>query len=146
MANGHGWVHPNMDGTKARCGGPAICGQCAKEQAEVEQLAINAGLMPGKPTEEMVSVPVPFRGCIVDYVDDDGQIHTAIITKVLQCDNPYSTVVLTVFLNHGTAASIGTEAGYANTRSLPRGDPLEPGCWSWPVQAKPILIPKSEVR
>ncbi len=30
---GHGWVTPNPDGMKARCGGPAICPQCAREAA-----------------------------------------------------------------------------------------------------------------
>lgn len=28
---GHGHVTPNPDGSKARCGGPAICPVCAKE-------------------------------------------------------------------------------------------------------------------
>lgn len=30
---GHGHVTPNPDGTKARCGGPAICEVCARELA-----------------------------------------------------------------------------------------------------------------
>jgi hypothetical protein len=34
MIEGHGWVHPREDGAKARCGGPAICGQCASEKAQ----------------------------------------------------------------------------------------------------------------
>ena len=29
--SGHGWVFPNADGSRARCGGPAICGACALE-------------------------------------------------------------------------------------------------------------------
>ncbi len=28
---GHGWVIPNPDGSKARCGGPALCPVCARE-------------------------------------------------------------------------------------------------------------------
>jgi hypothetical protein len=28
---GHGHVVPNPDGSKARCGGPAICSECARE-------------------------------------------------------------------------------------------------------------------
>lgn len=28
---GHGHVTPNPDGTKARCGGPSICSECATE-------------------------------------------------------------------------------------------------------------------
>ena len=31
--SGHGHVTPNPGGVKARCGGPALCGVCAKEQA-----------------------------------------------------------------------------------------------------------------
>lgn len=30
---GHGWVRPNPDGLKARCGGPSICPVCRREQA-----------------------------------------------------------------------------------------------------------------
>lgn len=30
---GHGHVIPRPDGVKARCGGPALCGVCAKELA-----------------------------------------------------------------------------------------------------------------
>jgi hypothetical protein len=30
---GHGWVTPNPNGAKARCGGPAICSVCQREQA-----------------------------------------------------------------------------------------------------------------
>lgn len=33
---GHGWVTPNPDGSRARCGGPAICGACAREKAAAE--------------------------------------------------------------------------------------------------------------
>lgn len=34
--SGHGWVTPNPDGSRARCGGPAICGACAREKAAAE--------------------------------------------------------------------------------------------------------------
>jgi hypothetical protein len=30
---GHGWVRLRPDGANARCGGPAICTECAKEEA-----------------------------------------------------------------------------------------------------------------
>lgn len=33
--SGHGHVVPRPDGVKARCGGPAICSQCAKEAAQL---------------------------------------------------------------------------------------------------------------
>lgn len=32
----HGWVTPNPDGSRARCGGPAICSACAREKAAAE--------------------------------------------------------------------------------------------------------------
>jgi hypothetical protein len=32
--SGHGHVTPNEDGSKARCGGPGICGVCSRERAE----------------------------------------------------------------------------------------------------------------
>lgn len=33
---GHGHVNPRPDGSKARCGGPAICADCARERAETQ--------------------------------------------------------------------------------------------------------------
>lgn len=33
--SGHGHVIPNVDGSKARCGGPAICSVCALEYARM---------------------------------------------------------------------------------------------------------------
>lgn len=32
--SGHGWVTPNADGTRARCGGPGMCKECALEYAQ----------------------------------------------------------------------------------------------------------------
>ncbi len=34
---GHGHVIPNPDGSLARCGGPGICSDCAKELAQLER-------------------------------------------------------------------------------------------------------------
>jgi hypothetical protein len=34
---GHGWVRPRPDGYKARCGGPAICSECALEAASFKK-------------------------------------------------------------------------------------------------------------
>jgi hypothetical protein len=33
-STGHGHVTPRPDGAKARCGGPALCHECARELAE----------------------------------------------------------------------------------------------------------------
>lgn len=35
--SGHGHVYPNADGSKARCGGPALCSLCAKDLAALQQ-------------------------------------------------------------------------------------------------------------
>lgn len=40
--NGHGHVVPNADGSKARCGGPSMCSQCASELSK--QRGIDPGL------------------------------------------------------------------------------------------------------
>lgn len=37
--SGHGWVIMNDNGLKARCGGPAICKECQKEQVWLERSA-----------------------------------------------------------------------------------------------------------
>lgn len=34
MNRGHGHVWPRADGLLSRCGGPALCSECAKEYAE----------------------------------------------------------------------------------------------------------------
>lgn len=49
----HGHVVPRADGVKARCGGPAICSDCAKEQAE---FLCRPNWMAG-PTEQNASSP-----------------------------------------------------------------------------------------
>ena len=33
MNCGHGHVVPRTDGLKARCGGPALCAECARDEA-----------------------------------------------------------------------------------------------------------------
>jgi hypothetical protein len=32
---GHGWVVPRDDGMKARCGGPALCPECKRDQQSI---------------------------------------------------------------------------------------------------------------
>ena len=38
--SGHGHVIPNTNGMLARCGGPALCGECAEELANLEAYKI----------------------------------------------------------------------------------------------------------
>lgn len=33
---GHGWVTPNPDGSKARCGGPGLCPECQRERTKLQ--------------------------------------------------------------------------------------------------------------
>ena len=40
---GHGHVHPRPDGVKARCGGPALCSECAVEQARLDAAVFGSG-------------------------------------------------------------------------------------------------------
>lgn len=35
MMSGHGWIVPNLGGSKARCGGPTICSACQNEAREL---------------------------------------------------------------------------------------------------------------
>ena len=38
LANtGHGHVYPRADGTRARCGGPMLCSECARDFVEKNQ-------------------------------------------------------------------------------------------------------------
>ncbi len=39
---GHGHVWPRADGMKARCGGPEMCGECAKDLAQKQRLDVAA--------------------------------------------------------------------------------------------------------
>lgn len=38
---GHGHVHPRPDGVRARCGGPGLCAECAREKALDDAVASN---------------------------------------------------------------------------------------------------------
>lgn len=50
---GHGHVKPRADGVKARCGGPAFCSVCAKEQAALLAATTAPPLMVVEPTGEV---------------------------------------------------------------------------------------------
>lgn len=47
--SGHGWVTPNLDGSKARCGGPAICRECAVEAQHALRPPSTSGFSPNAP-------------------------------------------------------------------------------------------------
>lgn len=36
QGSGHGWVFPNADGIKARCGGPGLCSACQEDQRALD--------------------------------------------------------------------------------------------------------------
>lgn len=52
---GHGHVIPNPDGSKARCGGPAICPQCSREFAAAHKGAA-AGVVKLEPGQTPAGV------------------------------------------------------------------------------------------
>lgn len=54
MNTGHGHVRPRPDGVKARCGGPALCPECAAEQkATGEAPADKQGAAPRPPVSSL---------------------------------------------------------------------------------------------
>jgi hypothetical protein len=59
MDGGHGHVVPRADGAKARCGGPAICGECARELALMNE-ALDREV--GMHSTEPVPVELPQAG------------------------------------------------------------------------------------
>lgn len=64
----HGHVTPRADGAKARCGGPAICSVCAREQAEKEGQIVE---------RSTVSVERPDRRAVsTTRSTDDGYVPT----------------------------------------------------------------------
>lgn len=62
---GHGHVTPNPGGMVARCGGPALCHECACERMETG-LPVRTGLFLGRNCEDW-DVPADSR------LDDDDQ-------------------------------------------------------------------------
>jgi hypothetical protein len=68
----HGWVFPVGGGTKARCGGPALCQHCRAEAQALEQLELvvrlaakNGGHVEGRFTRDLdveFTISFPPRG------------------------------------------------------------------------------------
>lgn len=54
--SGHGHVTPNPDGTKACCGGPVLCHECARELAETGQ-PVRTGLSLAQNCEDWDVLP-----------------------------------------------------------------------------------------
>lgn len=54
--SGHGWVLARPDGAKAKCGGPTICKECAREKAELE-----ASYRPQAPLTSNQQFSVPYE-------------------------------------------------------------------------------------
>lgn len=74
---GHGHVIKNQDGSKARCGGPAICAECAIELSSIKQDG-NIHTMPHKESGDCWCEPelkddFTAQGGIKHYVHRDRQ-------------------------------------------------------------------------
>ena len=69
--SGHGHVTPNPDGSKAHCGGPALCGVCAGEW-----FARHAAYPYCVETDEPVTVPRRALTLILDVIEgeNDGDL------------------------------------------------------------------------
>jgi hypothetical protein len=52
--SGHGHVVPNPDGSKVRCGGPGVCGECSRELAGQYQPSGWTGSRPPTPIASLV--------------------------------------------------------------------------------------------
>jgi hypothetical protein len=63
--SGHGHVTPNPDGTKARCGGPPLCPECAREALTERVEPAPTGLRLAQNCEDW-DVPADTR------LDEDG--------------------------------------------------------------------------
>lgn len=72
---GHGHVRPRPDGVKARCGGPALCSECAREAGQFQR--------PPHPLQAITDAPplAPYSGPPVDHSD-------AIIAADLKLNGP----------------------------------------------------------
>ena len=49
--SGHGYVYPRPDGVKARCGGPAICPECAKDFVQIHTMITGAAAGDTQPAD-----------------------------------------------------------------------------------------------
>ena len=70
---GHGHVIPNPDGSRARCGGPGICSECALEaaqlDAEIKKIVVDVPLHQPYPQiqkgkSEMTPLEARFRSAL----------------------------------------------------------------------------------
>lgn len=75
--SGHGWVTPNPNGTRARCGGPAICRECQREAGRLPCADRHGQEDQGNEDSVQVTVhgkygrgpmPVEFRDALVEMV------------------------------------------------------------------------------
>lgn len=74
---GHGHVVPNEDGSKARCGGPAICSECAAEQAaqkepeiKIHSMSVENGNIDMKLSTDkliMLQIASSLAGCLKEH-------------------------------------------------------------------------------
>lgn len=71
---GHGHVWPRPDGVKARCGGPAMCTECARdrEDAIAKAAAPSLPATPIEPTVHMVAAFLRDRCCCTAEGKGDG--------------------------------------------------------------------------
>lgn len=82
--SGHGWVIRNANGTVARCGGPAICRQCAQE---LTQLQASARRSPPKPVDQLRVAMYELRQPILRFeLPVPPQIDQALDAMLVGCN------------------------------------------------------------
>ncbi len=77
---GHGHVYPRPDGVKARCGGPALCSECARDAARkaVEESGeLLAAVMPTAGHEDEPPITFDALSYALFSVDDNAVLTTA---------------------------------------------------------------------
>jgi len=111
---GHGWVKPNASGAVARCGGPALCPDCQKEQAELEAPAKVIG-RPGA---------APTIGRAVHYHDPKYGLLAATVSGLFDNGDVWLSVFANQMMPNDVEPVIGLRSPYDPDKS--------PGSWSWP--------------
>lgn len=77
---GHGHVYPRPDGVKARCGGPVICAECARDAARkaVEDSGeLLAATLPTNGSKDEPAITFEALSYALFSVDDNAVLTTA---------------------------------------------------------------------
>lgn len=105
---GHGHVRPNPDGTKAKCGGPALCLQCANELR---------GVQTGRWKLNLIPDPIPGEPMT------DAALKSALAAAEAELPDGYFAILLVGPIpefgqTHPKACEVATSAGAEQTKEI----------------------------